>query len=42
MDDDQEISIIFRGLSPENQEHLLDSARLSRIAENAVRRGLYG
>jgi hypothetical protein len=41
MDNDQEISTIFRELSLENQERLLDNARLSRIAENAVKRGLY-
>jgi hypothetical protein len=42
MDNDQEISAIFQELSLENQERLLDNARLSRIAENAVKRGLYG
>jgi hypothetical protein len=38
MDKNQELSAIFRGLTPENQERLLDNARLSQVAENAVKK----
>jgi hypothetical protein len=42
MNHDQEIRAIFRELSPENQERLLDNARLSWIAENTVKKGMDG
>jgi hypothetical protein len=38
MDGDNRLVAIFDALSPENQAHLLTCARLSRIAENAVKK----
>jgi hypothetical protein len=38
MDGVEHLTAIFNALSPENQAHLLSYARLSRIAENAVKK----
>jgi hypothetical protein len=38
MNGDTRLTAIFEALSPENQAHLLTCARLSRIAENAVKK----
>ncbi|MDR1411545.1 MAG: hypothetical protein LBI91_05025, partial [Spirochaetaceae bacterium] len=38
MDGETRLAAIFNALSPENQAHLLTYARLSRIAENAVKK----
>ncbi|MDR1128939.1 MAG: hypothetical protein LBL20_06475 [Treponema sp.] len=37
MNGEERLTAIFNTLSPENQAHLLSYARLSRIAENAVK-----
>jgi hypothetical protein len=41
MKKNRELSAVFRELSLKNQERLLDCARLSRAAENAVKKTLY-
>jgi hypothetical protein len=38
MNGENRLIAIFKALSPENQAHLLTYARLSRIAENAVKK----
>jgi hypothetical protein len=38
MNEEIRLIAIFNALSPENQAHLLTYARLSRIAENAVKK----
>jgi hypothetical protein len=41
MNNEQELAVIFKELSPENQAHLLVHARQSRMTENTAKPVMY-